>query len=70
MGYRIQVVKRTWTCDACGLVVEQDETAVVPGGFRYGWETVTVANKSWLCCPECVAKVRAILRSSAPDQEK
>ena len=49
-----------FTCDRCGVCIEQSPTESWP----HGWKEVSMSgDKGRLLCPECVTVVRDAMRS-------
>lgn len=63
MGYRVEHVRYTLECDACGKVEQRDLDKDGSHALE-GWQNITIEGRySRFCCPECTTKVRLILNS-------
>lgn len=63
----MQLVRATSECDACGKVVKFD--ADVAPEPPEGWNLAELGRVYFLCCPDCVEKVSAVLLAKPRAEE-
>lgn len=61
MAYSVQHVRFTLECDACGRVEKRDLDAAQEGSGVSGWSSVETHKRHAFCCPDCYARVLAVL---------